>query len=49
MGFDAKPILAGQAARLGIESALLAAQGHSVPPKAFESNRGLLKLMNEGR
>jgi 2-methylcitrate dehydratase PrpD len=49
LGFDAKPILAGQAARLGVESALLAAQGNSVPPAAFEDRRGLLNLMNEGR
>ncbi len=48
-GFDAKPILAGQAARLGVESALLAAQGNSVPLAAFEDRRGLLNLMNEGR
>ena len=49
LGFDAKPILAGQAARLGVESALLAAQGNSAPLAAFEDRRGLLNLMNEGR
>ena len=49
LGFDAKPILAGQAARLGVESALLAARGNSAPSAAFEDRRGLLNLMNEGR
>ncbi|HDL17291.1 MAG TPA: MmgE/PrpD family protein, partial [Rhizobiales bacterium] len=49
LGTDAKPILAGQAARLGVESALLAAQGHSAPLQVFEDPRGLLALMNEGR
>ncbi len=49
LGFDAKPILAGQAARLGVESALLAAQGNSAPLAAFEDRRGLFNLMNEGR
>ena len=48
-GFDAKPILAGQAARLGVESALLAALGNSAPLAAFEDRRGLLNLMNAGR
>ena len=49
LGTDAKPILAGQAAKLGLESALLAAQGNSSPQNVFEDRRGLLKLMNEGR
>ena len=49
LGFDAKPILAGQAARLGLEAALLAAQGNSVPEHAFEDKRGFVKLMNGGR
>ena len=48
LGFDAKPILAGQAARLGLQSALLAAQGNSAPATVFEDPRGFLKLMNEG-
>lgn len=49
LGTDAKPILAGQAAKLGLESALLAAQGNSAPGRIFEDPRGLLKLMNEGK
>ncbi len=49
LGTDAKPILAGQASRLGVESALLSAQGHSAPARVFEDPRGLLALMNEGR
>lgn len=48
LGYDAKPVLAGQAARLGAESALLAAQGHTTPEKAFEDRRGMLNLMNKG-
>ncbi len=48
LGYDAKPILAGQAAKLGLESALLAGQGNSTPMNVFEDPRGLLKLMNEG-
>lgn len=48
LGTDAKPILAGQAAKLGLESALLAAQGNSAPNRIFEDPRGLLKLMNDG-
>jgi 2-methylcitrate dehydratase PrpD len=49
LGTDSKPVIAGQAARLGLESALLAAQKNSAPMNAFEDRRGLLKLMNEGR
>jgi len=48
LGYDAKPILAGQAARLGLESALLAMQGNTAPARAFEDRRGFLNLMNEG-
>ncbi len=48
IGTDAKPILASQAAKLGLESALLAAQGNSAPERVFEDPRGLLKLMNDG-
>ncbi|MHA1164591.1 MAG: MmgE/PrpD family protein, partial [Alphaproteobacteria bacterium] len=48
LGTDAKPIAAGRATRLGIESALLAAQGNSAPEHVFEDRRGFLALMNEG-
>lgn len=49
LGYEAKPILAGQAARLGTECALLAAQGNAAPPQVFEDRRGFLRLMNEGK
>jgi 2-methylcitrate dehydratase PrpD len=49
LGYDAKPLIAGQAARLGVESALLAGQGISAPLGVFEDRRGLLNQMNEGR
>ena len=47
-GFDAKPIVAGQAARLGIEAALLADRSIGAPLSVFEDPRGFLKLMNDG-
>jgi 2-methylcitrate dehydratase PrpD len=49
LGYDAKPILAGQAARLGLECALLAMRGNSAPERAFEDRRGFLSLMNDGK
>ncbi len=49
LGYDAKPVMAGQAARLGVESALLAAQKNTAPQHAFEDRRGLIKLMNGGK
>ncbi len=48
LGYNAKPVLAGQAARRGLESALMAGQGHTVPEDAFEHARGFLQLMNNG-
>lgn len=48
LGTDAKPVTAGRAARLGLESALLAAQGNSAPKHVFEDRRGFLALLNEG-
>ena len=47
-GSDAKPLIAGQAARLGVEAALLADAGISGPETVFEDPRGFLALMNEG-
>ncbi|MCP4934384.1 MAG: MmgE/PrpD family protein [bacterium] len=47
-GSDAKPVIAGQAARLGLEAALLSNKGISAPPTVFEDPRGFLKLMNDG-
>ena len=47
-GSDSKPLIAGQAARLGIECALLAASGFSAPATLFEDQRGFLQLVNEG-
>ncbi|MDA7947055.1 MAG: MmgE/PrpD family protein [Hyphomicrobiaceae bacterium] len=49
LGYDAKPVMAGQAAKRGVESALLAAQKNTAPPNAFEDRRGFIELMNEGR
>ncbi len=49
LGHDAKPILAGQATRLGLESALMAAQGNTAPKQVFEDRRGVLQLMNDGK
>lgn len=48
LGYNAKPILAGHAARRGFESAFQAAQGHTVPEDVFEHGRGFFKLMNDG-
>ncbi len=48
LGYNAKPILAGQAARRGLESALQAAQGHTAPERVFEHGRGFFNLMNNG-
>ncbi len=47
-GTDAKPLIAGQAARLGVEAALLADAGIGVPQTIFEDPRGFLALMNDG-
>ncbi len=47
-GSDAKPLIAGQAARLGVEAALLANAGIDAPQTAFEDPRGFLALMNDG-
>lgn len=49
LGYNAKPVLAGQAARRGLESAMLAGQEHTVPVNAFEHPRGFLQLMNDGK
>ncbi|MEM8744869.1 MAG: MmgE/PrpD family protein [Pseudomonadota bacterium] len=48
LGYDAKPVMAGQAARLSVESALLASQKNTAPAHAFEDRRGFIKLMNDG-
>ena len=37
-GSDAKPAIAGQAARLGLEAALLSDKGISAPPRVFEDS-----------
>jgi 2-methylcitrate dehydratase PrpD len=49
LGYNAKPVLAGQAARRGLESALMSAQGHTAPDDIFEHGRGFLQLMNDGQ
>ncbi len=47
-GTDAKPYLAGRAAAIGVESALLAHRGLSAPPDVIEGERGFLNLLNDG-
>lgn len=47
-GTDAKPYLAGRAAAIGVESALLAHHGLSSPPSVIEDSRGFLRLLNDG-
>jgi 2-methylcitrate dehydratase PrpD len=47
-GTDAKPFLAGRAAAIGVESALLAHRGLSAPPGVIEDERGFLSLLNDG-
>lgn len=47
-GTDAKPYLAGRAAAIGVESALLAQNSLSAPPAVIEDDRGFLKLLNDG-
>lgn len=49
LGTDAKPLLAGRAAAMGVEAALLAGTGLSAPAAAFEDRRGFLQLMNDGQ
>ena len=46
-GSDAKPVIAGQAARLGVEAALLAQKDICAPENVFEDPRGFLSLMND--
>jgi 2-methylcitrate dehydratase PrpD len=48
-GTDAKPFLAGRAAAIGVEAALLAAKGLVGPEAIFEDSRGFLQLLNDGR
>ena len=48
-GTDAKPFLAGRAAAIGVEAALLAGKGLIGPPDIFEDPRGFLELLNDGR
>lgn len=48
-GTDAKPFLAGRAAAIGVESALLAGKGLLGPEAVFEDPRGFLQLLNDGR
>lgn len=48
-GTDAKPFLAGRAAAIGVEAALLAGKGLIGPSTIFEDPRGFLQLLNDGR
>jgi 2-methylcitrate dehydratase PrpD len=47
-GTDAKPYLAGRAAAIGVEAALLAQRGLSAPVAVLEDDRGFLNLLNDG-
>ena len=47
-GTDAKPYLAGRAAAIGVEAALLAAKGHNAPLSVLEDRRGFIRLLNDG-
>ena len=48
-GTDGKPYLAGRAAAIGVESALLASRGLTGPAALLEDGRGFLHLMNDGQ
>ena len=47
-GTDAKPYLAGRAAAIGVEAALLALHGHSAPAVVLEDERGFVQVLNDG-
>lgn len=47
-GTDAKPYLAGRSAAIGVEAALLAAEGFGGPPAALEGANGFLQLLTDG-
>lgn len=48
-GTDAKPYLAGRAAAIGVESAMLAAIGFGAPPAALEGPNGFIQVLNDAR
>lgn len=47
-GTDAKPYLAGRAASIGVEAAMLARAGLRGPVAVLEGERGFLQLLNDG-
>ena len=47
-GTDAKSYLAGRAAAIGVEVAILASNGHSGPPTVMEDGRGFIQVLNDG-
>jgi len=47
-GTDAKPYLAGRAAAIGAEAAILSKYGLCGPDRIFEDERGFITLMNNG-
>ncbi len=47
-GTDAKPYLAGRAAAIGVDAALLASKGHNAPLAVLEGRNGFIQLLNDG-
>jgi len=48
LGTDAKPYLAGRAAAIGVEAALLASNGYNAPSAIFEDKYGFIQVLNDG-
>ena len=48
MGTHAKPYMAGRAAAVGVEAALLASGGHNAPTSVLEDKYGFIQLLNDG-
>ena len=48
LGTDAKPYLAGRAAAIGVEAALLASSGYNAPSAIFEDRYGFIQVLNDG-
>ena len=48
LGTHAKPYMAGRAAAVGVEAALLASRGHNAPTSVLEDKYGFIQLLNDG-